>query len=191
MTMRRSRAVAVPRLATIGLGALSALLVLLVLLVLLGSGQPAGAVVGSFTDVPESHPFHDDITWLAGEGIATGFPDNTFRPTNNVTRQALAAYFYRAAGAPDVMLPAIPTFADVPVGHPFFKEIEWLAGEEITTGFPDGFHPSATASRQAIAAYFYRFAGQPAFAVPAVATFPDVPTTHPFAQEIELSLIHI
>jgi S-layer homology domain len=54
-----------------------------------------------FSDVPESHPFHDEILWLAEKGISTGFNDGTYRPSDAVTRQAMAAFLQRmAAGSP-------------------------------------------------------------------------------------------
>lgn len=56
-----------------------------------------------FSDVPDSHPFHEDISWMADEGITDGFPDGTFRPGQPVTRQAMSAFMRRLAGAdPDV-----------------------------------------------------------------------------------------
>jgi hypothetical protein len=56
-----------------------------------------------FSDVPTSSPFHDDISWLAESGITTGFPDDTYRPNEPVSRQAMAAFMRRLAGQdPDV-----------------------------------------------------------------------------------------
>ena len=48
-----------------------------------------------FSDVPDSHPFHSEIDWLAQKRITTGFNDGTYRPTNAVTRQAMAAFLRR------------------------------------------------------------------------------------------------
>ncbi|WP_449283711.1 S-layer homology domain-containing protein, partial [Leucobacter sp.] len=61
---------------------------------------PAGARVGvvdglstrSFSDVPRSHRFYGDISWLAGEGITTGNADGSFAPKRAVTREAMAAF---------------------------------------------------------------------------------------------------
>jgi hypothetical protein len=79
-----------------------------------------------------------------------------------------------------------PTFSDVPYGHPFFLDVEWAAAEGVTGGYPDGtFRPTTTVSRQAFASFLYRAAGEPAFTAPAHASFPDVPTSHPFFEAIE------
>ena len=57
----------------------------------------AGAVWAShtFTDVPTSNQFHDDIDWMATNGISTGYVDGTFRPDAPVSRQAMAAFMHR------------------------------------------------------------------------------------------------
>ena len=49
-----------------------------------------------FPDVPNDRRFAVEIGWLVSEGVTTGFEDGTFRPTNPVTRQAMAAFLLRA-----------------------------------------------------------------------------------------------
>jgi len=61
-----------------------------------GSALAGGGGGQTFSDVPPSHPFYNDITWLSRSGITTGYPDGTFRPGAPVTRQAMAAYLQRA-----------------------------------------------------------------------------------------------
>ena len=141
----------------------------------------AGASASHYEDVPTSHPFHGQILWMVSEGITTGFPDGTFRPTVAVTRQAAAAFLYRLAGEPEVTSQA--GFEDVPTEHPFHDEIAWMVDEGITTGFSDGtFRPTVPVTRQAAAAFLYRFEGQPP--VSGVAGFSDVPTEQPFHDQI-------
>ncbi|TVR18468.1 MAG: hypothetical protein EA387_14495, partial [Nitriliruptor sp.] len=69
------------------------------------AGEPPVTAAAGFTDVPTDHPFHDEIAWMVQEGITTGFPDGTFRPVNDVTRQAMAAFLYRFVFGED---PAAP-----------------------------------------------------------------------------------
>jgi len=52
----------------------------------------------AFSDVPTSNPFHDDIAWMATNGISTGFADGTYRPGQPVSRQAMSAFMRRATG---------------------------------------------------------------------------------------------
>ena len=138
-----------------------------------------------FTDVPKSHKFYADITWLASEGITKGNPDGSFAPKSAVSRQAMAAFMYRAAGSPKFTAPARAQFKDVPKSHRYYKEISWLASEGITKGNPDGtFAPNKPVSRQAMAAFLYRFAGKPKTAVPTKAVFTDVKKNAKYAKEI-------
>jgi len=78
------------------------------------------------------------------------------------------------------------TFTDVPTSNVFFEAIAWMVDSDITTGYADGtYHPLDDVSRQALCAFLYRFAGEPAFMVPALPTFADVGAGHPFRKEIE------
>ena len=112
-----------------------------------------------FTDVPAAHPFCAEITWLVGTGITTGYPDGTFRPSQPVTRGAMAAFLYRFANGTDPAPGcASAPFTDVTMANPFCGEITWLADTGITTGWPDGtFRPGNPIARQAIAAFLFRF----------------------------------
>lgn len=56
-------------------------------------GTPTGAVL--FTDVPAGHRFAAPIGWLAVAGISTGYEDGSFHPTEDVSRQAMAAFLHR------------------------------------------------------------------------------------------------
>lgn len=146
--------------------------------------QADALVEQRFSDVPFAGPFHLEISWLVDQGITDGYDDGTFQPGAPVSRQAMAAFLYRAAGSPEFTPPAATPFSDVPTDHPFYREIAWLADEGIAEGYADGtFGPGRTVSRQAMAAYLYRAAGEPAVTV-AGTPFPDVPETHPFAAEI-------
>lgn len=60
--------------------------------------QPVASWAGldlPFTDVPVSHSFYEEIRWAYGAGVVTGYPDNTYKPGNPVTRGAMTAYLMR------------------------------------------------------------------------------------------------
>ena len=133
----------------------------------------------TFSDVTQSSPFFREITWLAQAGITTGNSDGTFRPTASLSREAMAAFLYRMSGAEvtGYTAPAAPQFSDVPVTHPFYAAISWLAESGITTGYGDGsFGVSRTVSREALAAFLYRYADAAAdgYVAPATPMFTDV-----------------
>ena len=140
----------------------------------------------SFTDVPADHPFFAEIEALSGRGIINGYADGTFLPNASVSRQAAAAFLYRAIEGGTAPECTVAPFTDVPVDHPFCGEITWMVAEGITSGYADDtFKPGATVSRQAMAAFLYRAFG-PDEAAPACTTAPftDIPTGHPFCGEI-------
>ena len=120
---------------------------------------PEACTVAPFADVPVSHPFCPQITWLAGTGITTGWPDGTFRPSEPVSREAMTAFLYRFANDGDTAPSCVRApFSDVVVTHPFCGEIAWLAAEGLSSGWPDGtFRPGAGIERQAMAAFLFRF----------------------------------
>ncbi len=144
-----------------------------------------------FTDVPNNHQFKTEIQWLADVGVSTGTSTPSgpqFRPSLSVSRDAMAAFLYRFACSPEFTPPVSSPFIDVPVSHTFYKEITWLASTGISTGWntPSGaqFRPSTSVSRDAMAAFMYRFAGSPAFTPPVTSPFKDVPVSHTFYTQI-------
>jgi Tol biopolymer transport system component len=115
---------------------------------------------------------------LAADGTRIVFTSDTDHTGDNPDGNE--EIFLATCGSPT------PSFNDVGLNHPFFAEIEWLAATEVTGGFPDGgYHPSAPVSRQAMAAFMFRLAGEPPFGPPAEPSFGDVTTSHPFFAEIE------
>ncbi|QIM18463.1 hypothetical protein G7066_07175 [Leucobacter coleopterorum] len=111
-----------------------------------------------FTDVPRGHKFYKQITWLSSTGITTGYKDGTFKPGYSISRQAMAAFFYRFAGSPKYTAPTKARFKDVRRSAQFYKEVSWLASTGITTGYGGGiFRPNEPVTRGAMAAFIYRY----------------------------------
>jgi hypothetical protein len=54
-----------------------------------------------FSDVPADHPFHDDIEWLADQGITRGCDEHSFCPEDDVSRGEMAAFLHRMAEGSD------------------------------------------------------------------------------------------
>jgi secreted trypsin-like serine protease len=123
------------------------------------SGWPQGYFPNpDFDDVGGGHAFYPEIAWMATEGITTGFPDGGFHPEESVTRQSMAAFFYRLAGSPAAPSCTTPPFSDVAIDAPFCKEIQWLAATGIAGGYSDGsFHPGEAVTRQAMARFMHNF----------------------------------
>ena len=54
-------------------------------------------MLNPFYDVPAGEYYYDAVLWAASNGIVYGFPDGSFMPEDNITRQQLAAIIYRYA----------------------------------------------------------------------------------------------
>jgi hypothetical protein len=135
-----------------------------------GPASVTGCTTQTFWDVPTDSPFCGYISWLAGQGISTGYHDAGhalpgFHPGAAVTRQARSAFLYRMAeGSAEPTGCTTQSFWDVGLAGSFCPYISWMADNGISTGYLDagktvrGFHPGAPVSRQAMAAFLHRFA---------------------------------
>ncbi|MDR0848793.1 MAG: S-layer homology domain-containing protein [Propionibacteriaceae bacterium] len=133
------------------------------------AGSPAWTppTTSPFTDVPKTHKFYKEITWLAATGITVGVTIGGlpyYQPDNVVNRGSMSAFMYRLSGSPSYTAPATPTFADVAKSHTFYKTIAWLASKNITAGtMVNGqfvYQPSNAVSRGSMAAFLSRLSSQ-------------------------------
>lgn len=84
----------------------------------------------SFSDVPSSHVFYDEIEWGAANGIVNGYPDDTFRPGNDVTRGASAAFLARYNDS----LELVRIDTNPPVGTTWITRVTCPAGKRAIAG---------------------------------------------------------
>ena len=143
----------------------------------------------SFSDVDSSTPHREDILWLASMGVASGFSDGTYRGGNSVVRQDMAAFLYRLNNLPCFFAndDQKTAFSDVTESTPHANAIWWMAGDSISTGFPDGtFGAERNVARQDVAAFLYRLAGSPDYTPSAAdkAKFSDVNESTDHSKEI-------
>ncbi|PWD52454.1 hypothetical protein C8046_08415 [Serinibacter arcticus] len=135
---------------------------------LAGDEEFQAPAVSPFVDVDPSNQFYREITWLAHEGISTGWATAAgaeFRPLEPIARDAMAAFLYRLADSPAYEAPASSAFADVAPSTQFYAEISWLAENQIATGWVghgnDGssyYRPFSSVNRDAMAAFLFRWA---------------------------------
>jgi serine protease len=74
----------------------------------------------------------------------------------------MAAFMYRFNGSPAYTAPGISPFADVTLQTQFYREINWLASTNISTGWDESngtrtFRPVQPVNRDAMAAFMYRY----------------------------------
>ncbi len=111
-----------------------------------------------FTDVPTSNPFCGAIAWLDEQGIAHGYGDGEFHPSQPVTMQTLAAFLYRLDhdGADAPPCTSAP-YADVPKDSEFCGAIAWASDESILTGTDDHYQPLLVVTRGSVAPVLFRY----------------------------------
>lgn len=139
--------------------------------------RATGVASSGFTDVDADHPYFAEIAWAKRAGVATGWPDGTYRPSAKVTRETLATFLH-ALVDPDFTAPATATFRDVPTTHPAFEAVEWLASTGQVRGDAyTKFRPTATVSRETVAAVLHAVRGTGEVPEPGTQTFTDVRPT--------------
>lgn len=112
-------------------------------------------IVVEFNDT-HNNLFADDIHWAKQKGYTNGYSDGTFRPLEPVSREAFAAFLYRALGNLEEVPTNLNCFSDIS-NSAFKKEICWLKEQGITKGWSDGtFRPKESIERGAVAAFFAR-----------------------------------
>ncbi|MCM3386831.1 S-layer homology domain-containing protein [Ureibacillus chungkukjangi] len=116
--------------------------------VALASAMVAGSVVAiaptateaasvTFKDLDSSNSHYAAIMDLVDRGIIKGYPDNTFKPGQSLTR-AHAALILAKVLKLDTKNVTDPKFKDVPKSHPYYYEIAALQNAGIIKGYEDG-----------------------------------------------------
>lgn len=91
---------------------------------------------------------------------------------------------YISGDAAGVTITGPDPFTDIS-GSGFRSDITWMYDTGLSTGWRDGtYRPYQAISREAMAAFMYRLAGNPAFTPPAKSPFVDVPTSSLFYKQI-------
>ena len=107
-----------------------------------------------FKDVTAQHGASGYISDLATYGILTGFSDGTFRPNQQMTRGDMAIILARAF---NIETESIRKFKDVGDQMKAYESIRHIAGDFITTGYPDGtFRPTSKVTREQFSAFIAR-----------------------------------
>ena len=128
------------------------------------AGSPEVTGESAFTDVPAGQWYTDAVLWAAKEGITTGTSETTFSPRTAISREQLAAFFYRFAQY---------TEQDVTVGEDTdllsyddaqtiseyaVPAIQWACGAGLLSGTTETtLSPKATATRAQVATILMRY----------------------------------
>lgn len=106
-----------------------------------------------FNDVPSHHYAKDAIAAVAKKGIIQGYKGN-YSPRSYLTRGEIAAIFTRAF---QLSGHSGKEFSDVKRNHIFYKEIQAMAANHITSGYEGNlFKPSGNITRAEFAVFLTR-----------------------------------
>ena len=125
-------------------------------------GSPAPKGKNSFTDVEAGKWYADAITWTAENGIFAGYGKDKFGPDDPITREQLAAIFYRYADYKGYDLTVkgnLDKFKDADKITDYAKTaMQWAVGSGLMKGKSGNLlDPQGTATRAEIAAMLHRF----------------------------------
>ena len=116
-----------------------------------------------FPDVGSSRYYDRPVTWLSHHGITNGFGNTgLYVPYEPVTRGQMAAFIWRMAGSPT----GYPShgFPDVSSRAYYSDAVRWMKAQGITDGYGSTgrFEPNLEVTRGEMAAFLWRYVGQPA-----------------------------
>ena len=125
-------------------------------------GSPAPKGKNSFTDVVAGKWYADAITWAAENGIFAGYGKDKFGPDDPITREQLAAIFYRYADYKGYDLTVkgnLDKFKDADKVTDYAKmAMQWAVSSGLVKGKSGNLlDPQGTATRAEIAAMLHRF----------------------------------
>ena len=129
------------------------------------AGQPAVEGSCSFTDVAEGTWYTDAVIWAQANGIVTGYTDNTFRPTKEITRQELAVMLARYAkllGVDTTGGADLGNYPDAVAVASWAQEaMQWCVGAGLINGVQSGgisnLKPENNATRAQFATIMMRY----------------------------------
>jgi hypothetical protein len=100
---------------------------------------PSGPAVGHFSDVPDydpgpAHPYYDFVEFTVAQNVVHGYPDETYRPDVNVTRDQMAVFVWKGF--------VMPTGTAVVLGGPGITEVDpastdYVGWSSVTVGYID------------------------------------------------------
>ena len=126
------------------------------------AGSPAVDAPSGFTDVADGQWYSDAIAWAAANGIVNGVGGNKFAPSEPVTREQLAAIFFRYAKAEAPEVDVLSGYPDAEAISTYARDaMAWAVSTGLVTGSKeaDGTYlaPQGLAAREQAAAILMRY----------------------------------
>lgn len=124
------------------------------------AGSPAVSGESPFTDVARDSWCGPAALWASQKGVMNGYANRAFGPNDPVTREQLAAAFWRFAGSPAA---AAGDYADEASISPYAAQaVDWARSTGLMSGQADGrFAPKGGATRAHLAKVLMNYAAAP------------------------------
>lgn len=124
-------------------------------------GEPAVTGRSGFSDVTIGSYYEAAVTWTADNGIVNGTSATTFSPSENVTREQMAAILCRYAQYKQYGTSAsasLSAFSDAAAVSTYAEApLSWAVAEKLVNGTDGKLLPRASATRAQVAAILHRF----------------------------------
>ena len=130
------------------------------------AGSPEVTAENPFTDVPADTWYTDAVIWASENDITAGTSETTFSPTNSLTREQLATFFYRFADFenpdPIEITGDLTGFTDADQVASYASDaMKWAIGEGLISGTTETtLSPKATATRAQVATILMRYTAE-------------------------------
>lgn len=131
------------------------------------AGQPEASETSKFTDLTQDW-YKKAVNWAASNGILNGTGDTTFSPDDTITREQIAAIFYRYAKAKGLDVSNISSGLDSyndysEISDYAITAVEWCFDENIMfihseNGYEYAIYPKVAPTRADTATMFWKFA---------------------------------
>jgi hypothetical protein len=122
---------------------------------------PTTITAPAFSDVPASYWAYAAINSLCSQGIVSGYPDGTFKPSATVTRAEFATMLVKALGLNTTGVNG--TFADVTPDSWYYNSVNYAVYAGLASGMSNGlFAPNDPITREQIAVMIVKALGKKA-----------------------------
>ncbi len=116
---------------------------------------------GYYDDVAQGAWYYDGVNYVTEQGLMKGVADRVFTPDGHMSRAMVVTVLHRLAGEPSASAEA-PAFMDVPQEEWYSSAVSWAADNGIVEGYNGLFDPTASITREQLAAILHRYQGLPA-----------------------------
>lgn len=112
-----------------------------------------------FTDVSAGQYYTDAVCWGAGKSIINGYPDGSFKPDNNITREDLVTLLYRYSGEEVTDTAILAQFTDGESVSDYAEAaMSWAISEGVINGYlGNTLRPQNSTTRAELAAILARY----------------------------------